>query len=120
MVAIHQSPCDPQQLRLLIQDRLSSIGKTHLIEHLDECTSCCRRLEQLAAGAAFWSDTQVLLCEETEKLASPPHCKPEKSCYPGKFSGATGSASVDPDGHWQSQWHTFWLRRKAALCLCGF
>ena len=36
-----------------------------------------------------------------------------KACSPSKFSGATGSASVDPDGHRQSQWHTFGCGRRS-------
>ncbi len=96
MVAIHQSPCDPQQLRLLIQDRLSSIGKTHLIEHLDDCVACCRRLEQLAAGAAFWSETQVLLCEETEDVASPPSLPPAPNSAPADALIALTLDSLEP------------------------
>ncbi len=46
----------------------------------------------------------------------PRYSTPVKSCFGSKVSSATGSASVDPDGHWQSQWHTFGCGPRAALC----
>ena len=70
MVAIGQSPCDPDKLRLLIQDHLTASGKARLIQHLDGCPACCQRLERLAADAAFWQDTEHFLGdEETAQVA---------------------------------------------------
>ena len=53
--------CDPNRLKLLLDDRLSEQGQTELAEHVETCQSCRRRLESLAADPETWSQAEQLL-----------------------------------------------------------
>jgi eukaryotic-like serine/threonine-protein kinase len=56
--------CDPSRLRLLLEDRLSDDDQAALAGHLEDCASCRRGLESLAAESRWWGDARLLRGEE--------------------------------------------------------
>src|SRR5690349_941613 len=54
------SPCDREQLRRSLQDRLSEPEQAALAEHLEACEPCRLELERLAATTGFWGDARLL------------------------------------------------------------
>src|SRR5260221_14358122 len=57
MASVH-GECDPNLLRLLLDDALIEKDKAEAIEHLDTCNACQRTLESLAAGSRFWENAR--------------------------------------------------------------
>jgi serine/threonine protein kinase len=58
--------CDPNRLRLLLEDQLPAEGQTELAEHIETCAACRRRLESLAADVKLWRQVGQLLRPEPE------------------------------------------------------
>ncbi len=58
--------CDPNRLRLLLDDELPEEGQIELAEHIERCPSCRRRLESLAADAELWGQVGQMLRGEAE------------------------------------------------------
>ncbi len=56
-----KSHCDPQRLRLLLDDKLPKQSQDELARHIEFCADCRKELELLAAGPDWWSDAQELL-----------------------------------------------------------
>jgi serine/threonine protein kinase len=52
--------CDPSRLRSLLNDRLPEDEQAELAEHLEQCPSCRRALEGLAAARPWWTDLRRL------------------------------------------------------------
>ena len=52
------SGCNPNRLRLLLEDQLSEGAQLALAKHLESCPGCRLRLESLAAEADWWSDAR--------------------------------------------------------------
>jgi serine/threonine-protein kinase len=48
--------CDPQRLRLLLEERLPAPQETELVGHLDHCRHCQLALEGLAADKTWWDE----------------------------------------------------------------
>jgi len=55
------SSCDPNRLRLLLDDQLPGDSQADVARHVETCRRCQRRLERLAAQAYWWSDAAELL-----------------------------------------------------------
>ncbi len=53
-------PCDPDRLRLLLDDRLPDNEQEDLSRHLETCASCRDALERMAAETHWWSDVKDL------------------------------------------------------------
>jgi serine/threonine-protein kinase len=49
-------PCDPERLRLLLEDSLPEPLEDDLIDHLDACPACQQTIEYLAAERPWWED----------------------------------------------------------------
>jgi serine/threonine-protein kinase len=64
------SRCNPELLRLSVEDRLSDTEQAGLAAHLESCEPCRRELERLAAASGFWGDAR-LLAGEPEPHGSP-------------------------------------------------
>ncbi len=53
--------CDAESLELLLNDKLAADRREALESHLDDCTPCRERLEQLAAEPALWAEAHEAL-----------------------------------------------------------
>lgn len=60
--------CREQWLTDLVADRLSVHDQETLVEHLDSCTACSARLEQLTADATAWNDAATFLSDSDFEL----------------------------------------------------
>lgn len=56
-----QNLCDHHRLTAFLNDDLSDLEIKHLTLHLDACSDCSQRLEQLAAPAGRWNDVKINL-----------------------------------------------------------
>jgi eukaryotic-like serine/threonine-protein kinase len=63
-------PCDSSRLERLLRDELPEAEKAGMIEHLDRCEGCQRRIERLAAGSRWWQDIRSL-DEPTDETRAP-------------------------------------------------
>jgi serine/threonine protein kinase len=62
---VARSPgCNPNRLRLLLSDSLSSEQQAEVVEHLDGCTVCQQALETLAAESIWWQRLRQVVAEE--------------------------------------------------------
>jgi serine/threonine protein kinase len=52
--------CDPNRLRLLLQDGLPKEQQAEVVGHLDDCAQCQEALEGLAADKSWWSHLRQL------------------------------------------------------------
>jgi len=55
-VAQRYPHCDPERLRLLLQERLSALEQNEVMGHLDYCQRCQETLEGLAAEKPWWEE----------------------------------------------------------------
>ena len=55
-MAQHYPHCDPERLRLLLQERLPVLEQNELMGHLDHCQRCQETLEGLAADKPWWEE----------------------------------------------------------------
>lgn len=74
-------PCDPERLRLLLQERLADLEQSELMDHLDHCRRCQETLEGLAAEKPWWNELPRIAITETWHKAfaisaDPPPCSP--------------------------------------------
>jgi serine/threonine protein kinase/WD40 repeat protein len=56
--------CDPDRLRLLLDDRLDEPEQERLAAHLESCPGCRRTLDAMAAGTHYWSMARAYLSTE--------------------------------------------------------
>jgi serine/threonine-protein kinase len=62
---VARSPgCNPNRLRLLLNDSLSNEQQAEVVEHLDECTECQKALETLAADSIWWERLRQVVADE--------------------------------------------------------
>jgi hypothetical protein len=54
------SPCDPDRLRLLLDDSLPGPQQDDVVAHLDSCPDCQQTLEYLAAEHPWWEELRRL------------------------------------------------------------
>jgi serine/threonine protein kinase len=67
---IRRSPyCDPNRLRLLLQDGLPREQQAEVVDHLDGCEQCQEALEGLAADKSWWAYLRQL--HESEESKKP-------------------------------------------------
>jgi serine/threonine protein kinase len=57
--------CDPERLRLLLQERLPVLEQSELMGHLDHCQRCQQTLEGLAADKPWWDELRRIPLTET-------------------------------------------------------
>ncbi len=57
--------CDPERLRLLLQERLPVLEQSELMGHLDHCQRCQQTLEGLAADKPWWEELRRIPNTET-------------------------------------------------------
>ena len=74
--------CDPNRLRLSLEDRLSEARQVELADHLERCPDCRQQLEQMAAASKFWGDAALLRGE------------PAPGAYPTVGLGAEGGPEI--------------------------
>ncbi|MGV3483457.1 MAG: zf-HC2 domain-containing protein [Planctomycetaceae bacterium] len=55
------TPCDDDPIIRLLGDRLSERELAEFEQHLEQCSTCTKRLALLAADGDFWNDTQFFL-----------------------------------------------------------
>jgi serine/threonine-protein kinase len=48
--------CDPQRLKLLLEDSLPATQQAEVVGHLDSCAACQQALEGLAADRPWWDE----------------------------------------------------------------
>jgi serine/threonine-protein kinase len=57
--------CDPDRLRLLLQERLPVLEQNELMGHLDHCQRCQETLEGLAADKPWWEELRRIPVTES-------------------------------------------------------
>ncbi len=57
------TPCDPDRLRRLLDDRLDEAEQSEMAGHLAACDGCRRTLDRMAAGTRWWRDARAFLGE---------------------------------------------------------
>ena len=63
--------CESNRLAAFLNDTLSDQEVTELMSHLDHCTACGKRLEQLAASEDRWKEAQSHLSQTALLQTSP-------------------------------------------------
>ena len=56
-----QTICDPKLISRFLQDELTTSEKIEFESHLDTCTSCRKKLSNLAANETWWQETRDFL-----------------------------------------------------------
>jgi hypothetical protein len=82
--------CDPNRLRLLLDDQLPDDTQAEVAEHIETCRSCRRRLEALAAEARWWQEVQQFLTPEAARES--PHA--ELQAPGAEAAGTAGGAGI--------------------------
>ena len=70
LARVHE--CDPELLRRLLSEELSTDEQSAVTGHLEECTKCCHTLETLAADDHWWSDASSFLGDADDSVAERP------------------------------------------------
>jgi serine/threonine protein kinase len=65
---MNQRTCDATRLSQFLGDDLSSHEELLLTGHLDQCTSCRDRLDELAADQASWTEVKAMLCDVVDQV----------------------------------------------------
>lgn len=53
--------CDVSQLEKLLSDELSELEEARATDHVEQCSTCRTRLEELAANGEWWTEASELL-----------------------------------------------------------
>lgn len=61
------SPCNPEHVQQLLEDRLNDEQAEHLAQHLCHCEMCRNLLESLEATSDTWNETCTVILEEENK-----------------------------------------------------
>ena len=67
------TPCNAQQLRLLLNDELPQSLQTEMADHVAGCESCRLALESLAGDASWWSEVESCLKANESELTPGGH-----------------------------------------------
>jgi len=70
---MNQRTCDTTRLSQFLGDDLNSHDELLLTGHLDECTSCRDKLDELAADRDSWSEAKELLCDIVDQVKCAKH-----------------------------------------------
>ncbi len=65
---MNQRTCDATRLSQFLGGDLSSHEELLLTGHLDQCTSCRDRLDELAADPASWTEAKEMLCDVVDQV----------------------------------------------------
>ncbi len=65
---MNQRTCDATRLSQFLGGDLSSHDELLLTGHLDQCTSCRDRLDELAADPASWTEAKEMLCDVVDQV----------------------------------------------------
>ena len=60
------SDCNPDRLKLLLDEQLGDAEQIVVAEHLEDCEACRSALETLAAGHEWWDEASSLLGAELD------------------------------------------------------
>lgn len=60
--------CRDDSLQLILSDHRNHPDFDQVVDHLNECSSCQNRLDDLAAAPAWWDDTRRLLSDLPETM----------------------------------------------------
>lgn len=60
----HASICQPDQLKDFLNGQLSASEEEHVLDHLNDCERCRRRLDESAAAPDSWADAQSFLKDD--------------------------------------------------------
>ena len=81
-MAPETSSCDRNRLKLLLNDQLTLREARHTEEHLDQCPTCRRDLEWMAADPHWWRDASEFLRlasdEPTQSVALSSSSRPDE------------------------------------------
>lgn len=83
-------PCNPDDLRRLLEGGVPEVGSERLIEHLDSCEACRHALEGMAAREAWW--------EEARRLVRPDAARGPAPVGRGRDAAIAGGAAPDEPG----------------------
>jgi len=60
-MVVRVSDCNPDRLKLLLDEQLGDAEQVVVAEHLEDCDACRSALESLAAGHEWWDEASSLL-----------------------------------------------------------
>ena len=78
----NRTTCDPEQIELFLQQKLSDEEQAAFELHLDDCGDCRQRLEATAAGDDVWSGVRDSLLSQ--------QLKPDSQRRDSALDSATG------------------------------
>ena len=55
-MVVRVSDCNPDRLKLLLDEQLGDAEQIVVAEHLEDCEACRSALETLAAGHEWWDE----------------------------------------------------------------
>jgi len=73
--------CDPNRIKLLLEERLPLDGQTEMEKHLETCVECRRQLESLAAEGRWWRDARQFLDPDSH-VAETSEIEGGQACLP--------------------------------------
>lgn len=65
-MVVRVSDCNPDRLKLLLDEQLGDAEQAVVAEHLEDCDACRSALEALAAGHEWWDEASSLLGAELD------------------------------------------------------
>ncbi len=93
--------CDVGRLVAMLGDSLDQAQQAEVTRHLDQCESCRRQLEDLAADHSWWDDTREVLAEFVEletQVVSPPSRHGQSNEFSTQRVEAKGSDDIENSG----------------------
>src|SRR5262249_3778212 len=63
-MAVRFDACDPRRLELMLRQRLPGPQQRHLEIHLQVCSACRDKLDEMAGGSRWWTDIRHYLQAE--------------------------------------------------------
>jgi serine/threonine-protein kinase len=89
---MHECSFETQRgrLRQLLDDGLPDAEQAELATHLEQCATCCRNLERMAAGSGYWTRLHVL----KEDRADEPDACDDESVPLGLFEPAAEAGQL--------------------------
>jgi serine/threonine-protein kinase len=90
-----QIDCNESRLKSFLDDALPEPEHARLTRHLDECGSCRRRLEQLAAGSKIWNELRGLAAGSGEATPVETPLIRTTGAHPSDESADSGSTRLD-------------------------
>lgn len=83
-------PCPHDSLASLLDSSLPPDKTAEVTEHVGECNTCQKKLEQLAAAPGLWKETRLV-------LSDPGLRREQQTSKPTEFSGTTNHSKTSQD-----------------------